>query len=445
MTRSIGLPKTSDFYEMDRVFDVRLDNSTCGTYQVSVPDPSDPKKTVPQTTDFQIDPTIKSALAAYGAKHTASLEQINKSSVQFYRIAGDEDEFDGIRDIEFMQAFALGNVFVGKTESHLGAGTYEVTLRHWEAAKPVTEIFGYGLAVDYVAAALGMSPDRFTFMKGNKKRADLETTVGPEDMIDTGGKVVALAKSGQKLQIEVKTRTGWAGFRKNKYDAEVQKDIAEKAACNPDAIVVGVLIALPRKSAAPRRTPHIVVADPNSPPPLDRDEQLDFLLRRYFLLARKYGLWLLALDILSWLSDLRVPLTREERRQFAALSARYGQYRQQPLNKWSVNGRKYRGRFFCELYRLVGAPGNRHIAYEEAERMYREGNLGDCYFGGVSTLLPRIVKRRRGDILLGLAESQRFAHQSVFLEDPIELPPPHRQYLLRQIGTWLRQWHERGV
>jgi len=308
MLQEITLPQTEDFYTKPFRFPVSLVSGACKGYTEDGP----PKKTFP----LALDPAMQKLLKGYGATHNATLESIASSAIQYFRTStGPAEALDHI-ELRFLLAYDFGRVMTcgpkGITGERLGPASPKTSMRHGEAVKKTSEMFGYGLALHYVASALGVPVDWFTFILESGARADFSAEKSLEELIDANPILVTLGPSGQRIYVEVKARIGWDSMREKKDSAGLLLNCAKKAASCKDGILLSIIIGLPARSDSPKRTPKILVADPNSPEPLSREEQTAFLLDRYLFQAERYGLQVLRFNILRWLRELGAQLSEEQ-------------------------------------------------------------------------------------------------------------------------------------
>lgn len=167
MVQEITLPKTADFYTRNYAFDVTRVAGACKTYN----DPGPP----PTPLSLDLDPNMAAILATYGDTHQASVDAIAGAAIQFFRTSeGPTETLDHI-ELRFLLTYEFGRMLTtgGVSDgSRLGPASRQQSMRHGEAVKKTSEMFGYGLALHYVAAALGIPTDWFTFVLENGARAD---------------------------------------------------------------------------------------------------------------------------------------------------------------------------------------------------------------------------------------------------------------------------------
>lgn len=446
MTQDITLPKTEDFYTKPYEFSVSLVGGACRDYV----DPGPPRKVLP----LHLDSSMQKAIQGYGPHHKASLEDIAASSIQFFRTAAGDSEILDHHELRFMMAYDFGRVMTcglnGNTGTRLGPATRTTSMRHSEAVKRTTEMFGYGLSLHFTASVLGVPTDRFTFILGSGSRPDFEATFTPDEIIAAAPTLQTLNPAGQRVYVEVKARVTWGSMRERNDSTGLLLNCARKAESCSDGIFLAILIALPPYSDSPRRTPHILVADPNDPPALSPEKQAEFLLERYLFHAQRYGLHLLKLRILQWLRQLDVDLSEVRRGELQDLEAKYQREegtKDPLLVRREVNGRTCQGRFFSSLLERLGRPGNRRLTIEEAERALEDdGPIGKKYFAGVDEDLVTIIASQHMQRLLTFGVrgmgSVDLTAKSAFRTQDYQVETEERKQVRNAISQALGIWRQ---
>jgi hypothetical protein len=448
MIQSITLPKTESFYTKEFSFPVELVATACKDYI----DPGPPVRTLP----LSLDPAMQAVLKGYGKAHEACLADIAASAVQFFRTArGATEALDHI-ELRFLLTYDFGRVMTsGKATPHhpkrLGPASPQTSMRHGEAVKKTSEMFGYGLALHYVAKALGVPTDWFTFILGNGARPDFLAEQSIDELIAANPLLVTLGTSGQRIYVEVKARGGWRGMRETKDSDGSLLHCAKKAESCSDGILLSIVIALPKRSDSPRRTPRILVADPNSPPPLSVDEQAIFLLERYLFQAQRYGLDVLKLNILRWLGTLHA-LTDWQTQEMGRLEQRFGtntRLTQPFLRTRPIDDQDYQGRYFYSLIERLGTPRTRQITIDQARAVQGDGNLGTKYFAGANLRLMETIARQDIRRLLDFGvrgrDSFDLAGKSAFREMQLELDADDRSAIRSAVEQALSVWQRTQI
>lgn len=164
MVQPITLPKTAPFYTTPFTFEVSLVAGACKTY-IDLKSKSFP---------LELDENMQRLLTNYGLSHQATIEEIANASVQFFesstRLAATLDFIE----LRFMQTYDFGCVMTCGDTDHdpdkLGPASHVRSMRHSEVLKKTTEMFGYGLALHYVAKVLGVPTDWFKFILSGDAR-----------------------------------------------------------------------------------------------------------------------------------------------------------------------------------------------------------------------------------------------------------------------------------
>ena len=428
MRHEITLPKTEGFYTQPFNFPVELVHGACKQYD-------DPKSAGPSL-GLSLNPQMQVALNTYGKSHNASLDEIAHSALQYFRTShGSTEALDHI-DLRFMLTYDFGRIFTSDGDNHhaakLGLASSEQSQRHGESVKHSVEMFGYGLALHYVANVLGVSSDRFSFLRGNGNRPDFVATYSIDKLLTQNPLLETINTAGQRVYVEVKARTGWASMRETNQKNDLLYNCAQKAQSCPNGILLSILIALPARSDSPKRTPKILIADPNDPEPLTDEEQVLFLLDRYMMLAQRYGLRLFKRNILRWkrvlahqLSDKETQVLRKPDDESDSIAQ--SQYKESLLLPREFGNRRFQGRTFSSLLLRLGSPRNRQITVAEAEAAMRENEWGTTYFAGVDMELMEIVAQQkikellyfgtRGGLRDDLVAKSAFTEQQVRMED----------------------------
>lgn len=261
-----------------------------------------------------------------------------------------------------------------------------------------------------------------------------------------------LGTSGQRIYVEVKARMGWASMRHENDTDGLLLSCAKKAAACSDGILLSIVIAMPARSDEPGRTPHILIADPNSPPPLSVEEQAAFFLERYLFQANRYGLELLRLHILRWQASLQESLGPTQQEELVRLDKKYpaNAVKQPFLPSRDIGGRPFQGRYFYTLIERLGAPGRRHLTLDEAiAAATQDGDLGTKYFAGVDTELQAIIARQdlRGLLTFGVRGegSVDLSGKSAFREEPVELDDADRAQIKLVVGNAVEMWKKTKI
>lgn len=436
----LELPRDESFYTEARVFEVNLDTSACGTFVL-------PAQPGAAAKPFTIEePTLlKGALtSASSSDHSSSLEDISEASMRFYR-TGDITQ-RAFAPVEYISALFTLRYFWGLAFGVSRVNSIEWTRApsatlHSEALKIHAEMFGYGLALSFVAKTIGISPDRFFFIAASGARADFTASVSFVELMAAGASFGALHPSGCIVEVEVKARSGWNSFRSGSTGLDLLHNLSSKAAAHPGRTFLSVLVSVP--SDKKRTKTKIIIVDPNDARPLRKTEQAIVLLEESLVLLIRHGLWPTLRSALEWLQALRANgLTRH---QFALLSTLLNvPVRQYRIVERTRNGITYNGRLFNDVLLRLGKPGSRRMSQDEARERLQGKNWGRSWYSGVAKGFIDIIQSQNRDALLvyGVASvsKESEAPRSGFLIEPEPIADDIGEAVRGELERALRRW-----
>jgi hypothetical protein len=240
---------------------------------------------------------------------------------------------------------------------------------------------------------LGIPIDRFFFVTASGARADFHAQVTATELRQAGVGLGALAPRGYIAELEVKARTGWASFRSTgPLGVALLKNLHGKVQLRPTRAFLGIIVALPGRTGAPRTRAKIVIADPGDAVVVSEEEQTVLLLEQAISLLYQHGLWPTLAQALAWLHDVRA--LRERELELRALVDRFvgiGQYR---ILRREHEGRRFNGRIFNDVIARVGQVHNRGMRQEEAEERLRLYDLGHAWYSGVDEDFVQVIEER---------------------------------------------------
>jgi hypothetical protein len=429
----LELTRSEAFYTKTLEFDVRVDNTVCGSF----------KRKDGSSFSLQAPTLLAERLSRVGTIHHASLEAISEAALTFYR-SGTVRPFSELEyvGVLFATRYHWGLAFEENSQSSLKHATQSPL--HPEALRAHTEQFAYGLSIHFAATLLGISTDRFYFIDAAGSRPDFAVQVTAAELASAnGGKVAALVAGGYQVQLEVKARTGWASYRRGEEGLDLLQNLAAKAASNPDFATVSLVISLPGKGQTREQRARILVADPGDPRMLDEREQVLLLLERALTLLVRHGLWPTLNSTLEWIHDLRERLTPSERLLRATIM-NYREREQYTILTERTGGREFNGRIFSDVVLRLGRPGERGMRKDEAISRIETDDLGRAWFSGVDKEWISILQRRdvKGLLSYGVRPEGQLeapAHSAfLMLEQP--MTDDLRVAIRSELKLALRRW-----
>ncbi len=432
--QEIALPQSESFYKQHLAFDVKLDSEACGSFSLK------------DGTHFTLDrPTLLASVlsSANGARHLANLESISLAALRFLR-DGKVKQFAPAEyaSLIFLTRYYWGFAFKQTTKGSLRHAPASSATLHSEALRTHTEQFAYGLAVDFVAALLGIPIDRFFFIPPGGVRPDFRARVSAAELSATG--IAALSASGHVVRLEVKARTGWASYRRKGGDGlELLHDLSNKAASKANCVFLSVIVSLPGKDQKRAKRARIILADPGDPTALERDDQIVLLLEESLHQLVRHGLWPTLSSALDWLRLLRGKLTEGEESLLRYTEGHRDQL-QYDLLPEQRGGRVFNGRIFSDVVLRLGHPGERNMTRTEAEQRLAQNDLGRAWYSGADQAWIESVQAHDAEHFLSYGLRQpggdSFFDKSAFILEEEVMTEGIRFGVRNALQAALRRW-----
>ena len=417
--RSIRLRQPQSFYTTDVVFEVAIDDSVCDPSTLSYKTANGPatlKCSLPKGTLIVQILAANTPVSRFTRKpiHSTNLLNIAKSARQYYVPVGAALPID-IDDLEFLVQYEMGVLFALVDKDHLGQTIASSSQRHGESTVRTIEVFGYGLAIDYLANLLSINPEAFGFILDNSAAPDFEAEIPTSRFqgfvpLASNSVVTTITSTGYIVYLEVKARTGWAAYRCGEDGADLVKSLERKwSPRQSKGFFVGILVGLPTKSDDPSRTPIMNIADPGEPEPLSEEEHTAYLLKILMKDAERFGHWGLCLNLLSWLSTIE-HLDERNRTRLNELQRRYSGNNASARTNWAA----YRERrsddgtvYLCRLFNEVQDRAQGGLLTREELLFAMDNNdYGRFFFAGPSIKLIRATEQRDKNALMSLIYGQ---------------------------------------
>lgn len=393
MERSFKLPREKNFYTKLYQFPVKIDKFACGDF------------TLDNGTafNFNISSIMRPILDNVNENHIVSLDEIAQSSMRFYRTGGiNSFQFSEYQDMLFQTNYRFGQIFEETKNESIGYRPASKSKIHSEAKKSTTELFGYGLAINYAANILGIPLERFFFITKSGARADFHTRVTEEELRTRGVTIGALSAEGYIVHIEVKARTGWSSFRSNNNQGkELLYNIAKKSELMPDRSFLAILVGLPSQSESLSGQTDIVIADPGEPVIIPKDEQLAILLNEILFLAYRFGIWDVVIDTLNWMYCISNNISNSisnKHKELSNLASVMLKHNKTNLVTIQSKNNIYIGRHISELSLSME---NFESKQKNINEFIEDDKIKRIWFCGIDQKLFEIIKNKRDEDLLG--------------------------------------------
>ncbi len=417
MQYDLTLPGTEAHYSTDRDVYIKVDNSICGKQLI---DKKGNAHTNPATNtpwvlqqSTQLGPILapwvpKPGTGGSGTAAPFSIERVSEAAMRYFMPG---DSLTHPHDMYQEELFLVRRGF-GRALRQASNGSFSVdpgSLKHQnpELRKLLVEQFAYGVAIAWVTKALGITDDRISFIKGGGVRADFRATLTLADLA-AHPTVQALAPAGFVLNVEVRGRTGFASYSSksgiNVQGGRMLADFAKKAASQPTAAFLGIVVSLPTPSVQAAGKTRLLIADPNEPEILPEDARLAWLLDQIARRSMTFGLWGLAAAALDWRAHLDLPRGFDDPRaaaEMVSLRERLGpRATQTRIQHREFDGVTYNGWVFSSAVMSLGSRGNRRTSREEVRRLLDGPTVGRYWFSGVDVELQEAVTQRNRSFVL---------------------------------------------
>ena len=319
VSRRLPLKHEADFYTEKRQYPVYVS-------PISLAGHTKTKNGITSTIPA-CDPNFAAELLQYDNQVVSySLSEIADAALRFYQ-DGEESPFSVVeyRRAHFLLLHDWDHAF-GKTDrDSTGHLSREESGRHKEAIVKSTEMFGYGLAVQAAATILQLPLFRFRFLDASGKRPDFKVNITPEDILEASSMIEILLAAGDKAYLEVKTQSIPTQKETKTFPLNLLYDLDEKAAqwtanTGQTGRQLGVYIGIPDRSRNPSGRTKIVLSDPGRSETMNEAQQAEFILREILGLALRYGLWQTSQGALSWISELGLTLSKNEKELLSSRS-----------------------------------------------------------------------------------------------------------------------------
>jgi len=445
-TRDIDLSEDSTFFSTPRRFEWKIDHAACQTIRYG--------RKKRKRARLVLDPDIAACLNRYAVAHPtihdASLNDVSAAAMRFYQ-AGNGRIWPVTEYLDelFLLRRRFGLTFdINQSNSVARRGKLS-SLYHSEAYRRESELFGYGVALSFTRAYLGVPIERFFFKPaGGQPSADFYARITLQELIAAGAQTRVLTPGGRIVRIEVKAVTGQKAFSDSKQSRRLLKSLAKKSEAVQGEGFVGVLVGIHAVSHDPttsRGFTRIIVADPGEGLVLSDTAQLNIVLKEVLKGACQIGLWVVARDTLAWLRVIEAPLSNREEELHGRLQRRYAGVRTQPfVRPTPIDGRGYVGRIFNELTERIGHRGDRLMELEELQRRIAAADVGEFVYLGVDVQMADILRRQdvRGLLQYGV-RTQTNADSpggSAFVAVPAATTPARVRHVVEYATEQMRQW-----
>jgi hypothetical protein len=401
-----------------------------------------------------LDPDIAACLKHYAVthpkNHDASLDDIASATMRFYQAGnGTVWPVKEYLDELFLLRRRFGLTFDINRSNSVARRSKTSSLFHSEAYRRESELFGYGVAINFTAAYLGVPVERFFFKPaGGQPSADFYARITLQELLAAGAQTKVLTPGGRVVRVEVKAVTGQKSFSDSKQSRRLLKSLAKKSEAVKGEGFVGVLVGIHVVSQDPttsRGFTKIVVADPGEGPILSETAQVSIVLRELLKIASRIGLWVVARDILVWLRAIETPLSESEQLLHATLQRRYAGIQEQPfVRPTPIAGREYVGREFNELFEYIGHRGHRLIGLEQLRDRVASADVGEFVYLGIDIRMADILRHRDriGLLQYGVRTqaSSGIPGGSAFVAVPVAATPERVRYVLEHATEQMRRW-----